>query len=127
MCLVLLLPPALERGWFTDVTFDSLGSALHSCSSAIWQISKTLLADVYQRLQEARKRREKEAGRKEAERREGQEAGRREGQEAERREGQEAGKREGQEAERREGQEAGRRRRQEAGRRVVKSQRDHRQ
>ena len=122
MCLVLLLPPALERGWFTDVTFDSLGSALHSCSSAIWQISKTLLADVYQRLQEARKRREKEAGR-----REGQEAGRREGQEAKRREGQEAGRREGQEAERREGQEAGRRRRQEAERRVVKSQRDHRQ
>ena len=106
MCLVLLLPPALERSWFTDVTFDSLGSALHSCSSAVWQISKTLLADVYQRLQEARKRREEVAGR---------------------REGQEAGRREGQEAGRREGQKAERRGKQEAERRVVKSQRDHRQ
>ena len=110
MCLVLLLPLALERGWLTDITFDRLGSALHSCSSAVWQISKTLLTDVYQRLQEAKRRREQEAGRRK---------GRKVGQEAERREGQGA--------ERRGKQEAEGRGKQEAERRVVKSQRDRRQ
>ena len=122
MCLVLLLPPALERGWLTDITFDSLGSALRSCSSAVWQISKTLLTDVYQRLQEAKRRREQEAGR-----RKGQEAERRGRQGAERREGGEAARRGRQGAERRGKQEAEGRGRQGAERRVVKSQRDRRQ
>ena len=95
---MLLLPPALEHGWFADVTFDNLGSALHSCSSAVWQISKTLLADLHQWLQEAiaRRRREQEAerrGRQEGERRGGQEARRSGRQEGERRGRQEAGKR----------------------------------
>ena len=119
---MLLLPPALERGWFTDLTFDSLSSALHSCSSAVWQISKTLLTDIYQRLKEAKRRREREAGR-----RKGQEAKRREGQEAERRGRQGAERRGRQGAERRGRQEAERRGRQGAERRVVKSQRDRRQ
>ena len=113
MCLVLLLPPALERGWFADVTFDNLGSTLHSCSSAVWQISKTLLADLHRKFQEARRRREQEAERR----------GR---QEAERRGRQEAERRGRQEAERKGRQEAERRGRQEAGKRVMKSPRDRR-
>lgn len=108
MCLVLLLPPALEHGWFADVTFDNLGSTLHSCSSAVWQISKALLADLHQWLQEAIARRRRE-------------------QEAERRRREQEGERRGRQEARRSGRQEGERRgRQEAGKRVMKSPRDRR-